>query len=196
MGGGGVMTAIEDARAALAGFEAEKRFRVTEMRDYALTLAAALRALLAEHERLTAPAEHPLDALWDGTPSTARAIANAKAQERLTAPPTDDDREALIALIHDIRQRPVSTQMNEPFADAILAAGFRRALSVTQRTVNIDREWFERLKEAERRPEPIADAQVNAAWRAGAAVLGDHEPPDELDLRALRAALEAARAER
>ena len=108
------MTAIEDARALIYDYHHAERGKTGVDRHAAMR---TLAALVAEHERLTAPAEHPLDALWDGTPSTARAIANAKAQERLTtplpgyfapkpiagtieasltSPPTDDEREALI----------------------------------------------------------------------------------------------------
>lgn len=134
------MTALDDARAALARLDDPKHGRDWSGWDYAADLEKAIRPLIAEHEHLTTP-------------------------------PTDDEREALAEILYPFFVRGDGLHdvvIAEQALDAILAAGFRRQ-------------------------GPITDAQVEAAWRAGAAVLGDYEPPGGRDLRAMRAALEAAR---
>ncbi|MDF2554150.1 MAG: hypothetical protein K0R60_45 [Microbacterium sp.] len=84
------MSARDEARAALAAIEDNSSYGDGGIDSRVLDqIADALRALLDE----PVPA-HPLDALWDGTPSTARAIANAKARERLDEPVPADEREA------------------------------------------------------------------------------------------------------
>lgn len=121
--------ALEDARAALREYDTP-----LSSANHADELGNALRALIAEHEGFL---RHRAEAINADLMRTLTLIfMDSEIGERAReiylestgdiAPPTDDEREALVALVHDVRQRPVGAQMNEPFADAILAAGFRR----------------------------------------------------------------------
>ena len=82
------MTAFDDARAALNDVDNEVRMR------------NALEALIAEHESMTAEL-----GLWKTT-ADIRREAYVEVREdlnRLTSPPTDDEREALKQLRQDVQ---------------------------------------------------------------------------------------------
>jgi hypothetical protein len=100
------MTALEDARAALAGLDDPNHGRDWSGWDYVLYLEKPLRALADEYERVTTP-------------------------------PTEDEREVLRRILFDDR----TFRTTEQIVDGILAAGFRR-------------------------PGPVTDAEVEAALRA------------------------------
>lgn len=122
------MAAIEDARAALASngemsgvLDASWAVRRLAQTD------AALRALIAEHERLTAP----LPDYFAPKPIAGTIEAS------LTTPPTDDEREALVLAMlgrstmpTDWRRWPQITYAMQ-LADGALAAGFRRPGPIT-----------------------------------------------------------------
>ncbi len=201
------MSALDDARAFVEpwGLPDDDDPRAVQV----------VRALIAEHERLTATPAGAGPGEVDNSPKrlayevkmmlssvashgpaaltttsdpmyTARLLGRLRdAIERLTAPPTDDDREALV-LILDATDNWVFTGAHVTFrpdlgAGAILAAGFRRQ-------------------------EPLTDAQVEAAAKASFEVPngdGDYtwaemvrDDPSRADIwRAdARAILEAARA--
>ena len=122
------MTAIEDARAAADRLRSDIAVggRVLDIRD--------ILTVLAEHERLTADmaARDAEDVKrseegrtdWDYRQRIA-------ALERLTAPPTDDEREALADLIEGVGVYISGSHGHDYInpgkaADAIIAAGFRR----------------------------------------------------------------------
>jgi hypothetical protein len=151
------MTAIEDARAALAHWD--DVYDLTKPEVVGQRLANALGALIAEHEHLTAP-------------------------------PTDDEREALAdvwAVEHGGSGQPDRhVRVGYPLADAVLAAGFRRQGPITDaKRLDCGCEVHEEIHyELPDQPTeviplfycpkhaPITEAQVEAgavaAYRAGA----------------------------
>lgn len=142
------MTALEDAREALAGFNGGDFTHQQGYPGMAAGLARALAALIAEHERALLREESALTVI-----------------ERLTAPPTGDEREALIAWIdawYDRTAGPGESWVTSDLADAFIAAGFRRQ-------------------------GPITDAQIEAARLSLWVNCGN------LPASVVRAALEAAR---
>jgi bacterioferritin-associated ferredoxin len=127
------VSAIEDARAALAQYD---RASIHTVLTTVPAVAQTLRELIAEHERLAATVEgHGGWNEW-----IAEHVRVTEELERLTAPPADDEREALAAVIHQAHHDGCNEYTIEDgaYADAILAAGFHR-------------QW------------QIADAQVEAA---------------------------------
>lgn len=124
------MTAIEDAREALGEMEAARTIR--EQALGRARVKAALRALIAEHERLTAP-------------------------------PTDDEREALVHLLFD--QVPEDWDENDIgiLADAILEGGFRRQGPITKGDYHEGLEEGIKIGRAEAHG-PISDALDRACF--------------------------------
>lgn len=108
------MTALEDARVTLAGFNGGDFTHPQGCPGMAAGLARALAALIAEYERLTAP-------------------------------PTGDEREALVALELASFSKVMSDgypslvyRTNEQAADVVLAAGFRRQGPITDALIALE----------------------------------------------------------
>ena len=135
------MTALEDARAALAEYDDWHLTQpwIEEMQgqiayDIASTEAAALRALAAEHAALIRERDDWMDRQLvriglDYNESVRTELLLARAEERLerlTAPPTEDEREALAAvlgsLVYGTTFRAVRTQNADDLTDAILTS--------------------------------------------------------------------------
>jgi hypothetical protein len=97
------MSAIEDARAALAQYD---RASIHTVLTTVPAVAQTLREMIAE-------------------------------AERLTAPPADDEREALAVVIHQAHHDGCNeyTLEDGAYADAILAAGFHRQWQITDAQV-------------------------------------------------------------
>lgn len=130
------MTALEDASAALAAWEgtgidsAWALRRVTAMEE-------ALRALIAEYERLTSEMHQRELHHFE----TEQMLAQA-GLEPDASPPTDDEREALALIVKRIAHKFGGPSMAEfenappirkhyATAEAIIAAGFRRQGPIT-----------------------------------------------------------------
>lgn len=89
------LTAIEEARAALAKWDADDPdVDFPSTIEAGVGLEMAIRALIAEHERLTADRDYMVTNAEGLYRSGVRMQAES---ERLTTPPTDDEREALAA---------------------------------------------------------------------------------------------------
>lgn len=121
------MTAIEAARALVDHTDEMKaeglRYPRTPHWQRAMGI---VRALIAEHERALVVLRERY------------GHASLEDAERLTAPPTDDEHEALIALVNDARLRPgTGRTLPEVVADVILAAGFRRRGPITAAMVEV-----------------------------------------------------------
>ncbi|MGW9587467.1 hypothetical protein [Microbacterium sp. NPDC055455] len=136
------MNALEDARAALAMLDEHPWIDDTTaswlkiMRREAKATRDALRALISEHERIRAIA-------GDGLNEMARERDEARAEvARLTAPPTDDEREALAKALLSPRWSNgdflagITSRTVSMLVDAVLAAGFRRQRPITDAFVD------------------------------------------------------------
>lgn len=188
------MSALEDARAA------RDKFASAEMKwdDSPVLLRNALDALIAEHERLTedlritdeiavglerkrqaavAELERLTERLEEayriGANGWGKAIEKAEEVKRLTAPPADDEREAL----YDGAWRAISGR-NEPWGGC---AEREKVMRVAEFAAGF------------RRQGPITDAQVDAAVLAFHEVEGSSEDGHAYAHRNMRVALEAAR---
>ena len=141
------MTALEDALAALASYDAaiEDTGQNPDIvnRQDAPHLAFVLRALIAEYERLIA-ATNPrktiaqISAYEAAVSIRAREIVDTrKVFEAVATPPTDDEREALVKAILSVRWANgdplsgVTSRTAQMVAEPILAAGFRRQGPIT-----------------------------------------------------------------
>lgn len=116
------MTAIEDARAALAEWVEHLTDAPSQSRSD--RMAAALRALIAEHERLTAEMHQRELHHFETEKMLVEAGIDPDA-----APPTDDEFDALEDLITEARDeypRDVRDMPSSELTERILAAGFRR----------------------------------------------------------------------
>lgn len=192
------MTAIEDARALLSNFD-----RLSDdARNFALPYAQALRALIAEHERLTA-APAALVGKWSvrdtltGTlypqPNKliAQKVAEMHGQSEVvlgwpeTTPPTDAEREALVD--HALRIASKGVQINDGHTYSVHAHDL------------VDyAETIRALVLEIRRHGPITDEEADRANQAfHDYVWGPEEPLTKRDLsitrQAWKCALEAAR---
>ena len=203
------MTALEDARAALAHHEE------CGCHESADRLADALRALIAEHERVVAArdevqekiaylrrncmglpeqelrqkigavgeAEWKLGYYWntlvreERDRATRAEVAQREAEheiERLTAPPTDDERHALEVAVREALGLTATTLGVRRVVDSLVDAGFRRQ-------------------------GPITDAELEAAAKSLSSLSDDewaevgHQEHMKFYWVAARQALEAAR---
>lgn len=164
------MSALEGARAA------RDKFDSAEMKwdDSPVALRNALDALIAEHEALCSRHDENVGAI-------DRLLA--ERAERLTAPPTDDEREALEKVIKANDGRILALKQVHETADAILAAGFRRQGPITD-------EWA---------PDPrtlrwAADhiSRTEPTYGNATAFITPYIPGAAKELRERAAALEAA----
>jgi hypothetical protein len=137
------MTAIEDARVVL-----------TEHPRNDIFLRAALRDLIAEHERLTAENDR-LRVMWD---KSGKNDLLAEI-ERLTTPPTDDERALISAIAGD---RGLSSVQCDALADDLVAVGFRRQGPITDERHAGYRQLHELVKDA---PEGVRRAVGNEQQR-------------------------------
>lgn len=138
------MTAIEDAREASNDIRAS----LTQPGEYAEEAWAhdaldKIDALITEHERLTAhdsqcEAEYILE---------AGGLTDCECRGRLTASPTDDEREALAQIVRvrldrynmaDFMEGPM--HLPRGIADEALSAGFRRQGPITDEQVQAARD--------------------------------------------------------
>lgn len=132
------MTAIEDARAATDALAHDLEYQHSDVLRSARRALVASRALIAEHERLTADRDY----MVTNAEGLYRSGVRMQTEiERLTAPPTDDEREALAQVIFlakypgsaDAWDRASDSDKSLWYrkADPILAAGFRRQGPIT-----------------------------------------------------------------
>jgi hypothetical protein len=149
------MTAIEDARAALTEYDATRM----NWDDAPVIFAPVLRALIAEHERLTADVEAIRrvvgavisDRKYGGDIEWVRLNLRPVAKgthprptatvESLTVPPTDDEREALARDIKTVSDWAISeTGWDSGAFDRVLDAAdcFRRQGAITDDRIQVE----------------------------------------------------------